>query len=85
MRSFDLICNECRHRYHVEAEHAWVDEDKQCPECGAETVHQTLRSYLRNGPVFTEESLRNMQCKSCCTYRPEGRDEQDNCPTGGPR
>ena len=67
MRSFDLICNECRHRYHVESDSAWVEEDKHCPECGTDTVHQTFKSYLRNGPLFTEESLRSARYKgSCC-------------------
>ena len=67
MGSFDLICNDCRHRYHVESDTAWVEEDKHCPKCGSDAVHQTFKSYFRNGPLFTEESLRNARYKgSCC-------------------
>ena len=68
MGSFDLVCNECRHHFQVESESAWVDEDKHCPKCDTDAVHQTLRSYLRNGRLFTEEAVRNLRNRgsSCC-------------------
>jgi putative FmdB family regulatory protein len=68
MRSFDLKCRECGHHFHVESESAWVEEDKHCPECGADEVRQIFKSYLRNGPLFTAEALRNIRDKgsSCC-------------------
>lgn len=82
MAKFDLICNECRHHYRVEAEHAWMDEHKQCPECGTQAVHQTIRSYLRNGPIFTEEMMRNLRNKSsccCCASYANTDDERPKC------
>ena len=75
MGSFDLICNGCRHRYTVGSATAWVDQDKHCPECGTVAVHQTFRSYLRNGPLLTEESVRNARyrggCCCCSAWVPE--------------
>ncbi len=69
MRSFDLVCNECRHHYRVESDDAWVDEGKHCPECGSDAVHQRFRSFLRNGSLLTEEHLDNRRSRSsCCCY-----------------
>lgn len=79
MRSFDLICNDCRHRYRVESESGWMEEDKQCPKCGSHTVHQALKSYLRNGALLSAESLVNAQyrCSSCS--QPSEDSNQPRC------
>ena len=72
MRSFDLICNDCRHRYCVESESPWIDSAKHCPKCGSDAVHQTFKSYARNGALYSLESANNARYKACCCRRPPG-------------
>ena len=54
MREFQIKCNDCRHEYTVKSPTALMGEDKHCPKCGSDAVRQTLKSYLRNGPLLDE-------------------------------
>ena len=82
MRSYDLTCNDCRHRYQVGYDSNWIDEEKLCPKCGSDAVHQGFRSYLRNGPLIDAERTCNAINRSCCCGRDraglEGTEQQDS-------
>jgi rRNA maturation endonuclease Nob1 len=48
----DLVCGACKHAFSMDAETLLKDEEKNCPECGSQSVRQTFSSYLRNGPLL---------------------------------
>jgi len=52
MLDLDLVCRACKRSFQVEAESVLKDEEKHCPECGSGSTRQTMRSYLRNGPLL---------------------------------
>jgi putative FmdB family regulatory protein len=51
MAHFDLICKSCDHRFVVVTRSAIREKQKRCPECGSESIRQTLSSYFQNGPL----------------------------------
>ncbi|NLE10898.1 MAG: hypothetical protein GX630_05275 [Actinobacteria bacterium] len=52
MIRMDLVCNKCKRSFALEAETLLRDQEKQCPECGSDSVRQTFKSYFRNGPLL---------------------------------
>jgi len=52
MARMDLICSQCKHAFQVPVTNNLKNEEKQCPQCGSESVRQTFASYLRNGPLL---------------------------------
>ena len=51
MAQIDLTCFKCKHAYRVQSESMLKDEEKNCPQCGSDSVRQTFSSYMRNGPL----------------------------------
>ncbi len=51
MASFDLICRDCGHRFHLVTGGAIRAKQKRCPECSSESIRQTFGSFLQNGPL----------------------------------
>jgi len=52
MAQIDLVCYACKHAYRVETESLLKDEEKNCPECGSDSVRQIFSSYMRNGALI---------------------------------
>jgi putative FmdB family regulatory protein len=51
MSTIDLQCRDCGHEFQVVTRSAIKAKQRRCPECGSESIRQTLSSYLRNGPL----------------------------------
>jgi rRNA maturation endonuclease Nob1 len=51
MAEIELVCRACKHPWRVTTQRAIKAKQKRCPECGSETVRQTMSSFLRNGPL----------------------------------
>ena len=48
MASYDLVCEKCDHVFEVFRQGFLKDEDRVCPECGSQDVHQKFSSFLRS-------------------------------------
>ncbi len=55
MVNLELVCKACKHSFVLESKSTLKDEEKRCPRCESESVRQTVRSYLRNGPLLDPE------------------------------
>ncbi len=51
-----LVCKKCKHGFELSTDYPLAEDAKQdvkrCPNCGSESIRQTFRSFLRNGPVL---------------------------------
>jgi putative FmdB family regulatory protein len=48
MASYDLVCEKCENEFEVFRQGFLKDEDRVCPECGSEDVHQQFSSFLHS-------------------------------------
>jgi putative FmdB family regulatory protein len=54
MPSYDLACEGCDHRFEAFRQGFLRDEDRVCPECGAEAARQLFTGFVTARPSRAE-------------------------------
>ena len=50
MPSYDLICDDCEHRFEAFRQGFLREEDRVCPECGATAARQLFTGFVTARP-----------------------------------
>ena len=57
MPTYDLVCAGCEHRFEAFRQGFLRDEDRECPQCGAQEARQLFTGFVTarpsRGPVAT--------------------------------
>ncbi len=63
-----LVCKKCKHGFELSTDYPLAEDAKQdvkrCPNCGSESIRQTFRSFLRNGPVLDPDTSDTGGCRA---------------------